>query len=142
MRGYPRRAIATSDMKSAAIITMTNDSTTHSKVCKNTTTTLLQPFNGLFSRTTWTSQYQKGKPVWIQRRQELMGFWNGSRISWTTCKQSAPRSRQITTQTPHHSIFFRPDPLPDAQKHIQRVILQKHNCENINKHTVFHKKVL
>jgi len=48
-------------MKSAAIITMTNDSTTHSKVCKNTTTTLLQPFNGLFSRTTWTSQYQKGK---------------------------------------------------------------------------------
>ena len=29
----------------------------------------------------------------------------GSGISWTTCKQSAPRSRQITTLTPHHSIF-------------------------------------
>ena len=26
---------------------------------------LLHPFNGLFSRTTWVSQYQKGKPVWI-----------------------------------------------------------------------------
>jgi len=34
-----------------------------------------------------------------------MGFWDGSRISWTICKQSAPRSRQITTTTPHHSIF-------------------------------------
>ena len=28
-----------------------------------------------------------------------------SGISWTICKQSAPRSRQITTSTPHHSIF-------------------------------------
>jgi len=26
-------------------------------------------------------------------------------ISWTICKQSAPHSRQITTPTPHHSIF-------------------------------------
>jgi len=25
------------------------------------TTTILQPFNGLFSRTTWVSRYQKGK---------------------------------------------------------------------------------
>ena len=36
-------------------------------------------------------------------RQEMMGF--GSSISWwPICKQSAPRSRQITTPTPHHSI--------------------------------------
>jgi len=28
-----------------------------------------------------------------------------SDISWTICKQSAPRSRQITTPTHHHSIF-------------------------------------
>jgi len=34
-----------------------------------------------------------------------MGFWDGSGISWTICKQSAPRSRQTTTQTPHRSIF-------------------------------------
>jgi len=26
-------------------------------------------------------------------------------ISWTICKQSAPRFRQITTPTPHHLIF-------------------------------------
>jgi len=38
-------------------------------------------------------------------RQEMIGFWDGSGISWTTCKQSAPRSRQITTPTSYHSIF-------------------------------------
>jgi len=35
----------------------------------------------------------------------MTGFWDGSGISWTICKQSAPHSRQITTPTPHHSIF-------------------------------------
>jgi len=30
---------------------------------------------------------------------------DGSGISWTICKQSAPRSRQVSTSTPHHSIF-------------------------------------
>jgi len=38
-------------------------------------------------------------------RQEMMGFGDGSGISWTICKQSAPRFRQITTPTPHHSVF-------------------------------------
>jgi len=37
--------------------------------------------------------------------QEMTEFWDGSGISWTVCKQSAPRSRQITTSTRHHSIF-------------------------------------
>jgi len=31
----------------------------------------------------------------------MMGFWDGSGISWTICKQSTSRSRQITTPTPH-----------------------------------------
>jgi len=44
-----------------------------------------------------------------------MGFWDGSGISWTVCKKSAPRSRQTATPTPRHSIFYRPDALPDAQ---------------------------
>ena len=35
----------------------------------------------------------------------MMGVWDGSGISWTICKQSAPRSRQTTTPTPHHSIL-------------------------------------
>jgi len=34
--------------------------------------------------------------------QEMMGFGDGSGISWTICKQSAPHSRQITKPTPHH----------------------------------------
>jgi len=34
-----------------------------------------------------------------------MTFCDGSGISWTIYKQSAPRSTQITTPTPHHSIF-------------------------------------
>ena len=37
-----------------------------------------------------------------------MGVWDGSGISWTICKQSAPHSRQITTPAPHHSIFTGP----------------------------------
>ena len=32
-------------------------------------------------------------------------FRDGSGISWTICKQSGPRCRQITTPTRHHSIF-------------------------------------
>jgi len=38
-------------------------------------------------------------------KQEMTGFWDGSGISWTICKQSAPRSRQITMPTTHHSVF-------------------------------------
>jgi len=28
-----------------------------------------------------------------------------SGISWTICKQSTPRSREVSTPTPHHSVF-------------------------------------
>ena len=45
---------------------------------------------------------------------------NGHRL----CK-SAPRSRQITTPAPHHSVFYSPDALPAAQptasKHLIRI---------------------
>ena len=41
-------------------------------------------------------------------RQEMVGFWDGSGISWTICKQSAPRSRDITTSTPHHTRKVKP----------------------------------
>ena len=37
----------------------------HAK-CENVTTLLLlHPFNGLFSRTTWVSRHEKGKPFWV-----------------------------------------------------------------------------
>jgi len=45
---------------------------------------------------------RKVKPIWILLEQETV---NGSGISWAICK-SAPRSRQITTPTPHYSSFF------------------------------------
>ena len=69
-------------------------------------------FNGPLSGTTRVSQYQKGKPIWIILKQETM---SGSGISWAICKQSAPRSRQITTPAPHYSRFYRPDALPATQ---------------------------
>jgi len=31
------------------------------------------PFNGVFSGTTWVSRQQKGKPFWILLDQEMMG---------------------------------------------------------------------
>jgi len=58
-------------------------------------------FNGHFSGTTQVSWYQKGKPIWILLKQETV---SGSGIHWAICK-SAPRSRQITTPEPHHSVF-------------------------------------
>ena len=66
---------------------------------------LLHPFNGLFSRATWVSWYSKGKTSLDYNEARDDGLWGCSGISWTICKQSAPRSRQITTPTPHHSIF-------------------------------------
>jgi len=66
---------------------------------------LLHPFNSIFSRTTWVSQYEKGKTspdLNEARDDEILGC---SGISWTICKQSAPRSRHITTAASHHSIF-------------------------------------
>ena len=58
----------------------------------------------------WAST-RKVKPIWILVKQETV---SGSGISWTICK-SALRSRQITTPTPHCSVFYRPDALPAAQ---------------------------
>jgi len=39
---------------------------------------LLHPFNGLFSRTSWVSRHQKGKPFWILLEQEMM--WQGHQL--------------------------------------------------------------
>ena len=68
-------------------------------------------FNGPLSRNTWVSQYQKGKTNLDLLKQEIV---SGSGIS-RAIRKSAPRSRQITTPTPHHSVFYRPYALPAAQ---------------------------
>ena len=54
---------------------------------------------------------RKVKPIRILLKPETV---SGSSISWAICK-SAPCSRQITTPSPHHSVFYRPDALPAAQ---------------------------
>jgi len=66
--------------------------------------------------TTWVSQYQKNKTI-LGLNEAKDGVLGCSGISWTICKQSAPRSRQLTTPTPHH---FRPDALPDAQPTVSK----------------------
>jgi len=58
---------------------------------------LPHPFNGLFSRTTWVSQYQKGKTSLALNKARDNGGLECNGISWTICKQSAPCSRQKTT---------------------------------------------
>ena len=42
----------------------------------------------------------------------MQRLWGDSGISWTVCKSFAPRSRQITMPTPHHSFLYGPDALP------------------------------
>jgi len=53
--------------------------------------------------TTWVSLYQKGKTSLDLYEARGDGVLGCSAISWTICKQSC--SRQITTPTPHHSVF-------------------------------------
>ena len=68
-----------------------------------------------YSFTTQISRFQKGKTSLDLNEARDDGVWGCTGISWTICKQSAPRCRQITTSTAHHSIFYRPDALPDTQ---------------------------
>jgi len=72
------------------------------------------PFNGPFFGSTQVSRTagtRKVKRMWILVKQETV---TGSGISRAICK-SAPRSRQITTPAPHHSVFYRPYALPATQ---------------------------
>ena len=70
-----------------------------------TTTANTTPFNGLVSRTIWVSRYQNGYTSLDLNEARDDGVFGCSGISWNICKQSAPRSRQITTPTSYHSIF-------------------------------------
>jgi len=63
---------------------------------------LLFPFNDLFSRSAWVGRYQKGKTSLDLNEARDDGVWGCIGI---ICKQSAPRYREISTPTPHQSIF-------------------------------------
>jgi len=69
------------------------------------TTTTLHPFNGLFSRTIWVSQYQKAKNSLDLNEARDDGVWGYYGIIWTICKQSA-HCRQITTPITIQSFNF------------------------------------
>ena len=57
------------------------------------------------------SQYQKGKTnLDFTEARDSEWQWNPQAI-----RNSALRSRQITTLAPHRSVFYRPDALPAAQ---------------------------
>ena len=71
----------------------------------------LQPFNGLFSRTTWVSRYQKGKTN--------LDF-TGARDSEWMWHQLGHMQACTSLQTDNHAntpplVFYRPDALPAAQ---------------------------
>ena len=73
------------------------------KVLTKSHATYTHTFNGPLSGTTRVNWYQKGKTSLILLKQE------------TVSGKSAPRSRQITTPAPHHSVFYWLDVLPAAQ---------------------------
>ena len=72
------------------------------------------PFNGPCPGLPGSAGTRKVQPIWILLKQETV---SGSGISWAICK-SAPRSRQITTPAPHHSVFTdrMPFPPPNQQR--------------------------
>ena len=83
-------------------------------------------FNGPLSRTTQVSWYQKGETKldftqvsWYQKGETKLDFTEARDSEWQWHQlghmQSAPRSRQITTPAPHHSVFYRRDALPATQ---------------------------
>ena len=90
----------------------------------NTHTHTHTRLTALFPGLPWWAGTRKVKPIWILLKQETV---SGSDISWAICKQSAHRSRQITTPAPHHSVFYRPDALPAAQptasKHLPTITM-------------------
>jgi len=63
--------------------------------------TITSVYRSLFWAT-WVNRYQKGKTSLDLNGPLGMAVLS---IVWTICKQFAPRSRRITTPTPHHLIF-------------------------------------
>ena len=64
------------------------------------------------------SRHQKGKT--ILDFNEARDDREGSGISWIICKSFAPYSRQITMPSPHRSILYRLDTLPDIQPTVSK----------------------
>jgi len=90
-------------------------------VNRTITTTTLHPFNGLFSRTTWASRYQKGKTsldLNETRDNRVLGWqWHQLDRMQTICT-----TIQIDNHTNTSKLnFYRPDALPDAQPTVSKL---------------------
>ena len=88
---------------------------------------LLHPFNGLFSRTTWVNQHQKGKPFWILQEQEMTGWqWHQLHHMQIIC---------TSLQTDNHasSSPLRPDALPTTQPTVSKHGGQKSDSHQYHK---------
>ena len=79
-----------------------------------TQTTTTTTFNGLFSRTTWVSQYQKGKTS-LDLKEER----DGGVLGWQWHRQDHMQTICTSLHTENHNTsslnFYKPDAVPDAQ---------------------------
>jgi len=85
-----------------------------------TTTTTLHAFNGFFSRTTWLSRHQTGKPFWVLLEQEMMGW------QWHQLDHMQIICTLLTTDTSPLS-FYSPDALPAGCRPINSIKALKVN---------------
>jgi len=84
------------------------------------------PFNGLFSRTTWVNQRQKGKPFWILLKQEMMGWqWHQLSDMQIICTSLQTSNHASTSPLSFYRITFL---LPNNQQY-QSTEGQTNCCE-------------
>jgi len=83
---------------------------------------LLNPFNGLFSRTTWVSRHLKGKPFWILLEQEMMGWqWHQLDHMQTICTSLQTDNHASTSPLSSYRLDAFPATQPTAAKHLTSV---------------------
>ena len=102
------------------------------------THTNTHPFNGLFSRTTWVSLYEKGKTN-LDLTEATDSEWQWHQLGHM---QVCTSLQQTTTPAPHHSVFYGPDALPTTQptaskhwrhwKQSMKLLLGKHELAYVN----------
>jgi len=110
--GHPSAAGRVQDRESSPVMDQRSTTVLRHQPSSDKTTHTHTRLTALFSGTTRVSRYQKGKTNLDFTEQETV---SGSGIRWALCK-SARCSRQITTPAPHHSVFYRGDALPAAQR--------------------------
>jgi len=86
---------------------------------------LLHPFNGLFSRTTWVSWHQKGKPFWILLQQEMTGWqWHELDHMQIICTSLQTDSHASTSPLSFYRLDILPATQPTASKHLRQYYIK------------------